>query len=496
MAFQALTSGTVYAALGTALSSQGVLSEQNGAGYARVAITVQYDPLNGNVAFPAGVTFAATGTWAQSNYLALWDSPTGGNMLFVFAIPGVTLTSGQTYAVPAGAFNFLLNPALIGANKQIAAFNAVGTVTGALGNAAGNIVYNGAALAGSASGVLAAQTSTYNPLNQSPIQFRNVLDGGDFTVNPFQRNVPGLASGGVLSTAITSTPGYFADRFFGVGGGSSAILFASVANVTVPGFSTALQFQRQSGNANTAAIYMGQIIETADSIRLQGQQVTLSFWAAVGANYSGGNLTVQVVSGTGSNQSAANAVAATWTGQTNVINSAAGLTTTMQRFQFVGTVPTNCTQLGVLFSFTPSGTAGANDWVQFMGVQLEQGAVASPFEHRDAQVELEICQRYAWLSAEPAAGVILGAGMNTGASAQTFYMAAPVQFYKPPTVTVAAGTFKTNQSGTPTTATIAAGATHTVNAISVTSNSAGTAGQATLLQGGGGSGWILASADF
>ena len=61
---------------------------------------------------------------------------------------------------------------------------------------------------------------------------------------------------------------------------------------------------------------------------------------------------------------------------------------------------------------------------------------------------------------------------------------------------MAAGAFKTLQAGVATSTTIAAGATHTPNAISVNGNSAGTAGQATMLQGGGGAGWILASADF
>jgi hypothetical protein len=63
-------------------------------------------------------------------------------------------------------------------------------------------------------------------------------------------------------------------------------------------------------------------------------------------------------------------------------------------------------------------------------------------------------------------------------------------------VTVSAGTFKTNQAGVATTTTITPGATHTPNAIAINGNSSGTAGQATMLQGGGGSGWILASADF
>ena len=168
----------------------------------------------------------------------------------------------------------------------------------------------------------------------------------------------------------------------------------------------------------------------------------------------------------------------------------------MTRYAFTGVVPAAATQLGLLLSFAPSGTAGADDSISINGVQLEIGPSASPFERIDAQVALEICQRYAWAIPEPAAGVVISAGMNAGASAQLFYLATPVQFLRAPSVTVAAGSFKTNQAGTATATTITPGATHTANAISVNGSSAGTAGQATLLLGGGGSGWILASADF
>jgi hypothetical protein len=238
------------------------------------------------------------------------------------------------------------------------------------------------------------------------------------------------------------------------------------------------------------------VIETFDSLRCQGQTVTLSLWARVGATYSGGALGVLVVAGGGVNQSAASLVAGTWASSSSVINAQQALAASMTRYQFTRVVPSNATQLGVLISFTPSGTAGSDDSISINGVQLEIGSSASPFERIDAQVALEICQRYAWMIPEPAAGVVIGAGANTGASAQLFYIATPVQFLKAPTVTVAAGSFKTNQAGTATATTITPGATHTANAISLNGNSAGTAGQATLLQGGGGSGWIVASADF
>lgn len=183
-----------------------------------------------------------------------------------------------------------------------------------------------------------------------PANFRNLIDGGDFTTNPFQRNIPGLASGGVIASAISNTVTYFADRFFAVGGASSAILMAAVADTTVPGFSQSLKLSRQSSNANTAVINFGQVLETNDSIRCQGQTVTFSFYARQGANYSGGALTVQVISGTGTNQSAANMVAGSWTGQSNVINTTQAINTTMNRYSFTGVVPVTCTQLAAAFS--------------------------------------------------------------------------------------------------------------------------------------------------
>lgn len=337
------------------------------------------------------------------------------------------------------------------------------------------------------------------PYGANPFaNFRNLIDGGDFTVNPFQRNIAGLASGGVISSAISNTPTYFADRFFAVGGASSAILMALVSDTSVQGFSQSLKVSRQSGNTNNAPINFGQVIESADSIRLQGQQVTLSFWLKQGTNFSGSNLTAQIISGTGTNQSAANMAAGSWTGQNVVATAAQSLSTTMTRYSITGTVPAGATQAGVLFSYTPSGTAGADDSFTINGIQLELGGSASAFEHRDVQVELEICQRYAWVIPEPASNVIVGVGgAVSAANSQVFYMATPVQFVKAPTVSVSAGTFKVAAAAAAAAATgLAAGSTHTVNAISLTTSLTQTVGLSATLQGGGGSGYIIASADF
>src|SRR5208337_2149021 len=134
----------------------------------------------------------------------------------------------------------------------------------------------------------------------------------------------------------------------------------------------------------------------------------------------GGALTAQVIAGNGVNQNAASLLAGAWTAPSSVVGIAQTLTPNMTRYQLTGVVPAAATQLATLMSFTPSGTAGADDSISINGVQLEIGPRASPFEHIDAQVALEICQRYAWVIPEPAAGVVIGAGANTGASAQVF----------------------------------------------------------------------------
>lgn len=325
---------------------------------------------------------------------------------------------------------------------------------------------------------------------------RNLIDGGDFNVNPWQR--------GTSFTAIANTLTYTADRWFVVGGGASdSISVSQTADTAVPGFANDMKVQRASGNTHTDTITFGQVLETLDCVRLQGQPVTLSFYAKVGANYSGGALTIQLNhSTTAGNDSAAHLVAAStnWQATPTIINTTQALTTSKVRYEVTGAivVPTGATQLGLLFAWTPTGTAGTDDSVSIDGVQLEPGNGASAFEHRDAEMELALCQRFFYQINEPASTVVVGPGMITAAAVQEYILPMPTQMIKAPTVTVSVGTFKVNLAGTATTpTTFAAGTTHTPNYITVTSANTGqTAGQATLLQGGGGSGYIQASADL
>ena len=87
---------------------------------------------------------------------------------------------------------------------------------------------------------------------------------------------------------ISSTLTYGPDRFFFKGGASSSIDWSQVADASIAGFADSLKWQRTLSNTDTASLNLGRSWSPQTRIRTQGQQVTLSFWAKQGVNYSGG----------------------------------------------------------------------------------------------------------------------------------------------------------------------------------------------------------------
>jgi hypothetical protein len=161
------------------------------------------------------------------------------------------------------------------------------------------------------------------------------------------------------------------------------------------GFQYALRLQRTASNTSTANIQTGQALETINSIPLAGQSVTFSFYAKAGANFSGSGVFIQFATGTGTDQSFSNMTGSLWTGQSNLINfTTQAITTTWTRYTFTVSVASTATQIGFQLGYTPSGTAGASDFVDITGVQIEVGSVATPFERRQYGQELALCQRY------------------------------------------------------------------------------------------------------
>jgi hypothetical protein len=141
-------------------------------------------------------------------------------------------------------------------------------------------------------------------------------------------------------------------------------------------------------------------------------------------------------------------------------------------------------ELGFQISYTPSGTAGANDWVQFEQVQLEQGLLTG-FEKRSYETELQLCQRYLYAVYNNAAsGTILpGAAVTASTTSAVLNMPLKVPMRIPPTTATAstATNFSVSNGTTVTAATaVAISGTASTEALNIafTVASGLTAGQA------------------
>lgn len=210
--------------------------------------------------------------------------------------------------------------------------------------------------------------------------FRNRIINGDMRI--WQR--------GTSVSNPTTSAFYTADRWGcnRTGDATGAVVSRIASGLT--GFEYALSLQRVAGNANTASLSLWYSNESTNTYDLAGSPATLSFWAKTGVNHSGGgSLAVIIYSGTGTDQRVY-----AYTGLVTVASMNQSITSTWARYTLTGTVPANSTELGLQISWTPTGTAGADDSVYITGVQLEQGSAATDFERRPIGVELALCQRY------------------------------------------------------------------------------------------------------
>lgn len=336
--------------------------------------------------------------------------------------------------------------------------------------------------------------------------WRNALVGGDFGTNLWQR--------GTTSASITTAALYGPDRWAGLSGTSTAftvIKETGAADITA-GYAASARVQRTSGQTGILPVCIAQALTSANSTRLQGQKVEFVFHALAGANFSAANsvITASIQYGTGSDQSAATLLAGTWTTQA-AISGTLNISSTWSRYSVVGTVPASAAQVGVEICYTPVGTAGANDWFEFTGAQLDvnpnavalNGVVnvgtAASFERRPASEEANLQYAYFYRLNEPASA----AGVNgfcqalTASTNQCTVNLPMVMRATVPTIAITtAGTFKVNIANTLTTIATPTAGTCSSDACTVTAANTNTAGQAESLTGGGGTGAWDVSAEL
>ena len=218
---------------------------------------------------------------------------------------------------------------------------------------------------------------------------RNRLINGDMRI--WQR--------GTTLNGMTPTLGviaYTADRWF-----VSQLISQSSTDVSQQtGGATrfSVRVQKRAGSTGASLNQLGQVVENLNCLDLPGKQLTLSFTAKAGANYSaaGGALGVLIYTCTTADQSSTSFVNGIAAGQATLYSGTVTLTASNQAFSITtSAVAANATNICVIFSENSSASAaGANDWFEISDVQIETGTVATPLEGRSHGQELALCQRY------------------------------------------------------------------------------------------------------
>lgn len=167
---------------------------------------------------------------------------------------------------------------------------------------------------------------------------RNVLLNGAFAINQRRANGTALTGAGTYA--------YTADRWclFSSTAATSVINSGS----TLAGLPNFIRLQRTNGQSDTTNRFLLQPLTTANSLKLAGRQVVLSFYARTGANWSG-VLSSTVATGTGTDQAPSGVGAGSWSG---FAQPASGTQATTQgqgwtRYFITGTIAANATQVAL-----------------------------------------------------------------------------------------------------------------------------------------------------
>jgi hypothetical protein len=286
-----------------------------------------------------------------------------------------------------------------------------------------------------ASGGNTATINSMTPTADSLQGFRNRIINGNMRID--QRN-----AGAAVTVGTVAAGTYGVDRWWGYTGTGSLWQVDQVSTSNTD-FPFATRIQRIAGQTSTSAIYWGQVIEYNNMFDMAGQSATLSFYATAGANFSGTNVEMYVFSGTVADQGASSLNSGGWTGIAVELNgTSAGLftpTSTRQHFTFTFTLDAGIKELCVRLNWSGSGTAGANDYIDITGVQLEVGSVATPFERRPYGTELQLCQRYYW-RITGSTNVPFGSGFNSATTQNEIVTFFPVEMRTAPTALEQSGT--------------------------------------------------------
>lgn len=287
--------------------------------------------------------------------------------------------------------------------------------------------------------------------------FRNLLVGGDFFTNPWQRGTTPISA----TTAATATMS--ADRFFAYSSGNTLTIAKKTTGADISAANSILasmQVNRPSGT-DVTPICVGQVLPATETQNLLGKNAVFSFFGLNGAAMSGANGAVQVsiayatasdsatpgtntdafAKSTIAGYTAVTALSPNTTGTVAAAVATIPLSTTWTRYAVYGAIPTTATQVGVKICYTPVGTGVATDFFDIARVQLEatNQTSAGSFAHRPAVTEAELAYTYSYGLVEKTTVVYPGGVLCSSTANAHIAINLPVAMKTTPVVTVTAG---------------------------------------------------------
>jgi hypothetical protein len=264
-------------------------------------------------------------------------------------------------------------------------------------------------------------TSTANVsslVSSNPISFRNRIINGSMRV--WQRNTASITTTASLYTT--------ADRWCGALGTSGLLLSQWPGPTENPAFPYSLQVTTSTATSGTPLVEQRiEYLNIPDF--LNGTPVTVSFWA--GQPYGTlMPLTVGLYYATAVNNFGTQTLAVSATQNTPTLTTA----NAYYSLTFTLTSSLGATN-GLSLRFTTGAASAIGSTVLLTGVQVEKGAVPTPFEQRPYATDLALCQRYYYQLTSPTAAVQgSGAvyaifGTATGITTTAFWL--PIQFPVP-----------------------------------------------------------------
>jgi hypothetical protein len=257
-------------------------------------------------------------------------------------------------------------------------------VNNAIGVAAGNLV----ALDGSAKLPAVDGSQLTNMAAVSGVS-NGLINGGH---EVWQR----LGIGGATTiAAAASATTYGADRWcITTGVNQASTISQSAGSTSASQYSGVVQ--RNNGQTGTGIMTYEQPFELSEIVKWRGRIIYISCVVATGGNWSptSGTLTLSILCGTGAARARG---LSGYTGETTQLTVTTNLAPSSGATTISGTassvIPTTTTQMTLMFSWTPTGTAGANDLFTVDDV-MWSASPGAPFERRIVSEELVMCQRY------------------------------------------------------------------------------------------------------